>query len=432
MLPVTTKFNQNNHLEIGGCDVVELTKEFGTPLFIVDEETILAQCCSYKDAFYSRSSNVEIIYASKAFISLALCQIISREGLSIDVSSGGELFVALSSGFEKKKIYLHGNNKSRDELSYALDNDIGRIVIDSYDEIDLLEKLLKEKNKKADILLRITPGIKPSTHSYIQTGQIDSKFGFGLSDGTAEEAVKRVLSLDNINLRGFHIHIGSQIFVLHSYAKSIEIIMDFVKEVKDKFGYEANELNVGGGLGIKYEKTDEPSTIDEYAEVIVGGINKEVERLKLKIPKIMIEPGRSIVGNAGVTAYTIGTIKKIPGIRTYISVDGGMSDNLRPMLYGAVYEAVVANKVNDPLIDKVTVAGKHCESGDVLIKDVFLPVLNVGDILVTPATGAYCYSMANNYNKQPRPAVVLIKDGKSKVIIRRETYEDLIRLDRLL
>ncbi|MBI4744172.1 MAG: diaminopimelate decarboxylase [Actinobacteria bacterium] len=429
MLPVTAKFNQNNHLEIGGCDVVELAKEFGTPLFIVDEETVRAQCRSYKDAFFSRSPNVEIIYASKAFISLAICQIISQEGLSIDVSSGGELFVAFSSGFEKKKIYLHGNNKSPDELSYALDNDIGRIVVDSHNEIDLLEKLLKEKNKKADILLRITPGIKPSTHTYVQTGQIDSKFGFGLSDGTAEKAVEQILSINSINLCGFHIHIGSQIFVLHSYAKSIEIIMDFVRKVKDKFGYEANELNVGGGLGIKYEKTDEPSTIDEYAEVIVEGIKKEAEKLKLKLPKIMIEPGRSIIGNAGVTAYTIGTIKQIPGIRTYISVDGGMSDNLRPMLYDAAYEAIIANKVNDPLVDKVTVAGKHCESGDVLIKDVFLPSLEIGDILVTPATGAYGYSMANNYNKQPRPAVVLVKDGMAKVIIRRETYEDLVRLD---
>lgn len=432
VLPITAQVNEKNHLEIGGCDVVELAHQYGTPLFIMDEETIRHQCRKYSASFQKLNPNTEIIYAGKAFISLALCQLIMEEGLSIDVSSGGELYIAMKAGFPPERIYLHGNNKTQDELGLALNYNVGRIVVDSNNELDLLNKQAGEKGKKANIYLRITPGIIPTTHSYIQTGQIDSKFGFGLADGKAMEAVKKALALGNLNLCGLHAHIGSQIFALHSYARAIELIMDFVAKVQVETGFEVGELNAGGGLGIKYEAADEPSTIEEFAQVIVGGIQKEAERLNLPLPKIMVEPGRSIIGNAGVTAYMIGTIKEIPGVRTYVSVDGGMSDNLRPMLYGAVYEALIANKANSPTTNKVTIAGKHCESGDVLVRDAILPPLEIGDILVTPATGAYGYVLSNNYNKQPRPPVILVKDGQAKVIIRRETYEDLIRLEEPL
>ncbi len=432
VLPQTARVNEKNHLEIGGCDTVELTKKFGTPLFVMDEETIRDNCKRYQAAFRENSQNVEVIYAGKAFISIAMCQLINEEGLSLDVSSGGELFIAKKAGFPPERIYLHGNNKTKDELELALDLGVGRIVADSFNELDLLKAIAKEKSERPKILLRITPGIEVHTHSYIQTGGADSKFGFGLNGGAAMDAVKQALSIREIELKGIHAHIGSQIFALHSYSKAIEIIMEFIRDVFEETNFEVLEFNTGGGLGIKYKTADEPSTIEEYAKVIIGGVEKEAKRLNIKVPKIMIEPGRSIVGNAGVTLYTIGTIKKIPGVRTYISVDGGMSDNIRPMLYNAVYEAIIANKARSKKTEKVTIAGKHCESGDILVKNTLIPTPEIGDILCTPATGAYGYVMASNYNKATKPAVVLVKDGKARVIIRRETYEDLLRLELLL
>jgi diaminopimelate decarboxylase len=432
VLPETARVNPSNHLEIGGCDTVELTREFGTPLFVMDEETIRGQCRRYIGAFRQLSKDTDVIYATKAFMSVAMCQIVDEEGLLLDVSSGGEIYIAHRSGFAPQKMYFHGNNKTPEELKLALESKVGKIVVDSDNELELLDRMAAESGRKADILLRITPGVVPSTHSYVQTGQVDSKFGFGLADGVADAAVRKTLSLKNLNLVGFHIHIGSQIFVLHSYAKAVEVIMDFIRQVKDEAGFTAKELNTGGGLGIKYQASDEPSTIEDYAGVIVRGVENEARKHGLPVPKILVEPGRSIVANSSVTFYTIGTIKTIPGIRTYISVDGGMSDNLRPMLYGAVYEALLANRANDKADCKVTVAGKHCESGDILIKEAMIPAPAVGDILATPATGAYGYAMANNYNKQPRPAVVLVKNGKPRVIVRRETYEDLMRLEQPL
>ncbi|HZD60393.1 MAG TPA: diaminopimelate decarboxylase [Anaerolineae bacterium] len=429
VLPITAKVNSQGHLEIGGCDAVELTKEYGTPLFLMDEDTIRTQCQTYMKAFGSKNKDFEVIYASKAFSSIAMCQIAYEEGLSLDVSSGGELYTANKAGFPMEKIYLHGNNKTSAELELALDQGVGRVVVDSFQELNLLNRVAARKGLRQSILLRVTPGIKPQTHSYIQTGQIDSKFGFGLQDGLALSAVRKSLELENIELKGIHAHIGSQIFALHSYAKAIEIIMEFIRSVKDRTGFIVDELNTGGGLGIKYKAVDEPSTIEEYADVIVDGVVREATRLDLPVPKVMIEPGRSIVANSGVTLYTVGTIKDIPKIRTYVSVDGGMSDNLRPMLYGAVYEALLANRAEEIPDTIVTIAGKHCESGDILIKDIMLPHPEVGDILCTPATGAYGYVMANNYNRQPRPAVVLVRDGRARVIIKRETLDDLIRLD---
>lgn len=432
VLPITANVNKSNHLEIGGCDTVKLAEEYGTPLFVMDEETIRHQCRTYLESFRALSQNTDIVYASKAFLSTAICQIMKEEGLFLDVSSGGEIYLAHKSGFDPKKMYFHGNNKTLQELDLAIEIKVGRVVVDSDNELELLNRLAGERGRQVDVLLRITPGIVPSTHSYIQTGQVDSKFGFGLADGVARQAVKKTLSLPHLNLVGFHIHIGSQIFVLHSYAKAVEVIMEFIKQVKEETGFVTAELNTGGGLGIKYQVTDEPSTIEEYAAVIVQGVEKEASRLDLAVPKILVEPGRSIVANSSVTLYTIGTIKTIPGVRTYISVDGGMSDNLRPMLYGAVYEAFLANRANDEADCKVTVAGKHCESGDILIKEAKIPSPAIGDILATPATGAYGYAMANNYNKQPKPAVVLVKGGKARVIVRRETYDDLLRLEQSL
>lgn len=429
ILPITADVNAEGHLTVGGCDAVELAAKFGTPLFVVDEATLRAQCRGYAEAFRAPGVETEVIYASKAFVCQAMCKIAVEESLSIDVSSGGELFVALAAGVPAAKICMHGNNKTPSELEFAIREKVGRLVVDSFNELELLGRLAQERGARPQVLLRITPGIKPSTHSYIQTGQIDSKFGFGLSDGTAMEAIRVALSTKAVELKGIHAHIGSQIFALHSYAKAIELIVDFMEQARDQTGFVVGELNAGGGLGISYEAADEPSTITEYAEVIIGGVARQTEEHGLPMPKVMIEPGRSIVGNAGITLYRVGTIKKIPRVRTYISVDGGMSDNIRPMLYDAVYEAFIANKAAEKRTVTATVAGKHCESGDILVRDARLPQVEVGDVLCTPATGAYGYVMASNYNKQPRPAVVMVSDGRARIIIRRETYEDLIRLE---
>ncbi len=408
ILPITAAVNEQGHLTIAGCDVVELADRYGTPLFLYDEASIRSQCRAYADAFQEPGVEAEVIYASKAFICKAMCRIAIEEGLSIDVSSGGELYVALAAGVPAEKIYLHGNNKTPDEVEFAIREKVGRLVVDSFNELELLSRLASERKARAKVLLRITPGIKPSTHSYIQTGQIDSKFGFGLSDGTAMEAIRATLAAENVELAGIHAHIGSQIFALHSYAKAIELIVEFMRQVRDETGYVVGELNAGGGLGISYEAADEPSTIEEYARVILDGVKEQTANHGLPMPKVMIEPGRSIVGNAGITLYRVGTIKKIPRVRTYISVDGGMSDNIRPMLYGATYEAFLANKADRKKAVAATVAGKHCESGDILVKDARLPNVEVGDLLCTPATGAYGYVMASNYNKQPRPAVLMV------------------------
>lgn len=432
VLPVTASVNTEGHLEIGGLDTVKLASKYGTPLFIIDEDTLRGQCREYMRAFGEKNVDFEVIYASKAFMCIAMGQIVKQEGLGLDVMSAGELYTAVKAGFPMEKAFMHGNNKTPDELELALENGVGRIVVDGFDELKLLNKIAGAKDKVQPILLRITPGIKPQTHSYIQTGQMDSKFGFGLHDGRALEAVNKVLGLENVELEGIHAHIGSQIFELGSYEKAIEIIMGFVKQIRDETGFVVKELNTGGGLGIKYKAVDEPSTIKDYASVIIDGVVKEAKRYDLPVPKIMVEPGRSIIANAGVTVYTVGTIKEIPGIRTYVSVDGGMSDNLRPMLYDAVYEALLANRAGEEPDTMVTIAGKHCESGDILVRDVELPHPQLGDILCTPATGAYGYAMANNYNRQPRPAVILVRRGEAKVIIRRETLDDLVRMDESL
>ena len=427
VLPMTAKINKDNHLEIGGCDAVELTSEFGTPLFVYDEAAVLSRCREYRTGFSGGPTPVEVIYAAKAFLCLDFARLIAAEGLSIDVSSGGELYVALKAGFPVERIYMHGNNKTPQELELALENNIGRIVVDSFDELAALDRLAGAMDRRPKIFLRLTPGIKPQTHKYIQTGQIDSKFGFGIDDGLAKRAVELAVAAKNVELVGLHMHIGSQIFGLDSYAKAIEILMDFVAGLKETVGFEPKKLNIGGGLGIKYRMDDQPASIADYAKVVFDAVVAAAKKTGSALPELAIEPGRSIVGSAGVTLYRVGTIKEVPNVRTYISVDGGMSDNLRPMLYDAVYEALLANKASDSSVAPVTVAGKHCESGDILVKDVKLPKPEIGDILCTPATGAYCYAIANNYNLQPRPAVIMVKDGRARTIIKRESYEDLTR-----
>ncbi len=416
--PAGSRVNERGHLEIAGCDVVELAERFGTPAYIYAEDDIRRRAQEYVRAFEERTDAYEVIYASKALPCTAAYRLIREEGLSVDVASGGELHMALAAGFEPARIHLHGNNKTEDELRYAFDRGVGHLILDSFDEIELADRLLDRPQR---VLIRVTPGIRPTTHDYVQTGQLDSKFGFGLADRLAERAVERVRQSANLELVGLHAHIGSQIFELEPYVKAIEVIADFC----DSVDLAPELLNVGGGLGIAYLDTDEPPSIDDYVEVKVRGVQKVFD----PAPTILVEPGRSLVGNAGVTAYRVGTVKEIPGVRTYVAVDGGMSDNLRPMLYGSRYEAVIGDRAGETPEVLATVAGKHCESGDVLVRDTELAAPRVGDVLVTPATGAYGYAMANNYNGVPRPPVIFCRDGEARVVVRRETWDDLLSRD---
>jgi diaminopimelate decarboxylase len=415
--PAGSRVNERGHLEIGGCDVVDVAAEFGTPAYIYAEDDIRGRARAYLEAFRSRTDDFEVLYASKAAPITAVYRLCADVGLSVDVASGGELHMALGAGFDPARVYLHGNNKTDAELRYATESGVGHVIVDSFGEIERLDAML---DRPQDVLIRVTPGILPTTHSYVQTGGLDSKFGFGLEDGLAEQAIAAVRGSRNLRLVGLHAHIGSQIFELEPYVSAIEALARLTGP-----DWECRVLNVGGGLGIAYTSTDEPPAIDDYVDVKVRG----VERVFDPVPRILIEPGRSLVGNAGVTAYEVGTVKEIPNVRTYLAVNGGMSDNLRPMLYGSRYEAIVANRAGEVPDTLATVAGMHCESGDILITDTMLASPAVGDILVTPATGAYGYAMANNYNGAPRPAVVVCRDGDARVVVRRETWEDLMTRD---
>ncbi len=430
--PVNATHNAAGHLEIDGCDMVDLVAEHGTPLMVYEEKTLRDQCRRFMAAFRERTDDFEVIYASKAFCTIAVCQLIAEEGLSIDVSGGGELYTALAAGIEPERIFLHGNNKTPRELTYALDERVGYVVVDSFDEIGLLESMAAERDRRQKVLLRITPGVEAHTHHYIQTGQLDSKFGFGLAEGHAGEAIRRTLAAPHLDLVGLHAHIGSQIFEIEGFRTAISVLVDLLKEARDRDGFECRYLNIGGGLGIRYTGEDTPMSIEEYVAGKVEGVRQEMERVGLPMPRVLVEPGRSVVAKAGVTAYRVGNIKEVPGIRTYVSVDGGMSDNMRPMLYGAVYEAMIANRAEDPADTTVTVAGKHCESSDILVKDALIARPQVGDILVTPVTGAYFFSMASNYNGNPRAAVLLVRDGVARVIVERESYADMVAEQRPL
>ena len=408
--PLGSRVNEAGRLEVGGCDALELAREHGTPAYVVAEDDLRARARAFHQALAARHDDFEVLFASKAFPCSAAYRLFAAEGLSCDVASGGELHMALAGGFEPARIYLHGNAKSEAELRQALEAGVGHVVIDNFDDVDRLERLVGPGNSQR-VLVRVTPGIKPSTHDFVSTGHIDSKFGLELDDARA--AIDRLRSSDRLELRGIHIHIGSQIFELGSFRRAIEAIAGLG---------EFPVYDLGGGLGVAYTAEDEPPSIEAYVEAKVAAAHEALGRER----RLLIEPGRALVANAGVTLYTIETVKR--GLSTYVGVDGGMSDNLRPMLYGSVYEAAIADRL-DPGGELCQVAGKHCESGDVVVHDVHLHEPRPGDVLVTPATGAYGHAMANNYNGVPRPPVVFCRDGDARVVVRRETYDDLMSRD---
>lgn len=425
----TGKINNDGHLEIGGIDTVELAEKYGTPLYVYDVDLIRKRARAFKRTFEKQGIKAQVAYASKAFSTVAMLQLIQEEGLSLDVVSGGELYTALAAKFPVEKIHFHGNNKSEDELIMALDNQVGCIVVDNFHELHLLHHLCEERKQSVSILIRVTPGIEAHTHDYILTGQEDSKFGFDLQNGQAEKALLMAVESDYLNVLGLHCHIGSQIFETTGFILAAKKILEKMAEWHTSFGYTPDVLNLGGGFGIRYTEEDTPLSPDSYVEEMIKEVRKETARLSLPMPEIWIEPGRSLVGDAGTTLYTIGSSKNVPNVRKYLAVDGGMTDNLRPALYDSKYEAILANRANEKHENKVSIAGKCCESGDMLIWDLLLPEADSDDILAVFCTGAYGYSMANNYNRIPRPAVVFVENGKDRLVVKRETYEDLIRLD---
>jgi diaminopimelate decarboxylase len=427
VFPIRTKINRRGHLVLGGCDVTELVQEFGTPLYIYDEATLRAKIAEFIFEFGSRYTDMTILYAGKAFLHPALIKMVKEEGLGLDVVSGGEMSIARAARFPMKRAFFHGNNKSPDELENALKWKIGRIVVDNFRELDLLESLTGKMGIKQDILLRITPGVDPHTHRYTTTGTIDSKFGIPLP--LREEAVKRAMAIKGINVLGLHFHIGSFIFETEPYVESIKFILNFAAEMKKKYGFELQELDTGGGFGVQYTVDAPAPAISTFAEALTSTVKTEAKRLKMELPRLIIEPGRSIVAQAGVAVYTVGTVKEIPGVRTYVAVNGGMGDNVCYALYGERYEAVAANRMQSQLNGKVTVCGKFCESGDILARDIEMPLMKAGDIMAMAAVGAYSIPESMNYNAFLRPPVVMVKDGQSRLIRRRETVADLTRCD---
>ncbi len=431
MLHGTMKINEKGHLTIGGCDTLDLAREFGTPLLILDEDEIRRKCREFRSAFKGTGIDSETVYASKAFLTMALCQILREEDMGLDVVSGGERYIADAANFPMEKVHFHGNNKTPEELKEALKAGVGRFMVDSLQELYLLNHLAIEEQMIADVLFRITPGIEAHTHEYIQTGQLDSKFGLGISNGMALKAIRIAQKLSGIRVCGLHCHIGSQIYNIESFAKAAEVMMDFLSQIRDEVGIVLKELNLGGGFGVPYVQTEKEVSIREYAQVVADILKRKAAELDFPLPKIINEPGRSIIATAGTTLYTIGTIKEIPGIRTYVAVDGGMNDNIRPALYNADYEAMVANRALEERVQTVTITGRCCESGDMLIHDLKIPQIETGDLLAITCTGAYTYSMASNYNGLPRLAIVLVNEGQAEVVIRRETYSDLIQRDQI-
>jgi len=429
LFPLMTEVNKQGHLVIGGCDVVDLTEEFGTPLYLFDESTLRHKCREFKEAFGKHYPDTLVIYASKAFLNRALALIFKEEGLGLDVASGGELSIAHSVDFPLEKVYFHGNNKTPEELNLALDLGIGRIVVDNFYELELLNRLVGERGVSQNILLRLTPGVDPHTHRYTTTGTIESKFGFPLATGQAEEAVNQALSASNLNLLGFHFHLGSPVSEVQPYELAMELVLGFAQEMGKKFGFNLREFDIGGGFAVPYTSDSEVPTIADCAQAVTSKLNGLISGLRLSRPRLIIEPGRAIVGQAGVALYNVGAIKEIPGIKKYVCVDGGMSDNIRPALYGAKYEALVANKVLESERDMVSIAGKLCESGDILVRDINLASVHPGDIIAIPVCGAYSIPMSSNYNDLPRPAIVMVKEGRARLIRRRETYQDLMSLD---
>lgn len=425
----TARVNARNHLEIGGCDTVELARRFGTPLYVVDEDLVRQRCREYREAFAGPAAGSLVLYAAKTLLTTGLARLIEEERLGLDVVSGGELYTALAAGFPAGRIYFNGNNKSRAELEEALTAQVGGIVVDNLSELELLSDLATRRRQRQAILLRLAPGVQAHTHEYIQTGQVDSKFGFPLGGGVALNGVRTALDSDWLELRGYHCHIGSQILALESYRAAVRAMLTFAAETKAATGFAPEILDLGGGLGVRYTEDDHPPGIAELAAVMLAAVAEGAAAQGLPCPRVFVEPGRSIMGEAGTTLYTVGAVKDIPGVRRYVAVDGGMTDNPRVALYQAVYEALAANRAADAPSEVVSVAGKCCESGDMLLWDAALPPVARGDLLAVFTTGAYNYSMASNYNRLPRPAVVLVGGGRARLLVARETYADLVRLD---
>lgn len=430
LFPVTAAVNDSDHLSIGGCDVTDLVAEFGTPLYVYDDETLRGMCSGFVSEFQSRYANTRVVYASKAFVNPAIAKIVSEEGLGLDVVSGGELAVAKAAGVSMEGVYFHGNNKTPDELEYALECGIGNIVIDSFHELSVLNEIAGERGIVQDVMLRLSPSIDPHTHVYTTTGILDSKFGFSIETGDSDKAIREAIAAPNLNLTGIHFHLGSPIFELEPYSVAIEKILAYLVQFKED-GLELKEFSPGGGFAIGYVRDQLPPSIGEYADAIVSSLTTSLKDFGFGEPRLIVEPGRSIVGRAGVALYTVGGIKDIPTVRKYVSLDGGMGDNIRPALYDAAYEAVVANKMSAPSEELVTLAGKFCESGDVLVRDINLPTIESNDLIAIPSSGAYAPSMASNYNLNPRPAIVVVKDGDARLIRRRESYEDMMLADVL-
>lgn len=431
LFPLSTGIDSKGHLIIGGCDAVQLADTYGTPLYVFDETTLRTRCAEFVREFSAAYPESQIIYASKAFLCPAIARILQDEGLGLDVVSGGELWIAESAGFPPDRIYFHGNNKSADELRLALQKGVGRIVVDNFYELSSLNIGAKEADRIQDILLRLSPGVDPHTHQYVATGVLDSKFGFPIVTGQAEEAVRQAISLSNLNLVGLHFHLGSSIFEATPFLEAIDVVLEFALQMSSHHNVQMREIDIGGGFAAQYQCGAPAPPTREYARAIGSRIANTCQKLGTTQPKLTVEPGRSIVAQAGTALYRTGSAKEIPGLREYVFLDGGMGDNIRPALYGSKYEAIVANKANQPDARLVTLAGRFCESGDILISDILLPVLEPGDVIAVPAAGAYALPMASNYNGSLRPAVIMVKDGQAWPIRHRETFEDLTRHDVL-
>ncbi|MBI2305077.1 MAG: diaminopimelate decarboxylase [Chloroflexi bacterium] len=427
LFPDTANINEKGHLTLGGCDTQDLAREFGTPLYIFDEATLRSRCSLFIEEFARRYPETQVIYAAKAFLCQTIALILKEEGLGLDVVSGGEMAAAHSVAFPMERVYFHGNNKAPGELRLALDWGVGRVVVDNFHELALLNSLARDGEQ--DIWLRLSPGIDPHTHGHTTTGILDSKFGFSMATGQAEEAVSKALAAPHLRLKGLHVHLGSPVYELEPYREAVEVVLPFAAAMKERHGFFMEEFSPGGGYAITYTEDKVAPPIGDYAAVIATALKEEAATWDLPLPRLVVEPGRAIVGPAGVALYTVGSIKDIPGIRRYVSVDGGMGDNIRPPLYGSRYQALVANKAASPEEETVTLAGRFCESGDVLIRDIALPELSPGDLVALPGAGAYCIPMASNYNMVPRPAIVLVFRGEARLIRRRETYEDLLNED---
>jgi len=430
MLLGTQRINDDGILEIGGCSTVDLARDFGTPLYVVDDQALRDTCRAYRAAFEARYPNTHISFSSKVFTTMAVCRIVEQEGLGVDVSSGGELYTAMQAGVPPSGIVMHGNNKSPQELEMAVAAKVGRIGIDYLEEIDAIQHVAAAREATVDILIRVAPGVSADTHTHIQTGKVDTKFGLAIANGDAKEAVGAALRAPNLRLRGINCHIGSQILDLQPFAEAAQMMVDFAAQLRSELGYTVEDLDLGGGLGVRYLPSDAPPSLEDYAETVADAVKASCDRQRMPLPRLILEPGRSLIGEAGTTLYTIGVVKRIPDVRTYVAVDGGLSDNPRPALYGARYSALVANKAHSAPVTKVTVSGKHCET-DTLIADLEAPETEPGDILAVQTTGAYNYSMASNYNRLPRPAAVLVSNGRAEVIVERESLDDLARLDRI-